>query len=110
MQINHRDAGDIKVVELEGNLDGITSPDAQNHLDALISNGTSKILVSFEKVNYISSAGLRVLLATAKQLRSKGGDLRLCGLNQTVREVFEISGFSSILSVHGSESEALEGF
>ena len=110
MQINSRDAGEIKVVELDGNLDGITSPDAQNHLDALINGGANKILVSFEKVNYVSSAGLRVLLVTAKQLRSKGGDLRLCSLNRNVQEVFDISGFSSILSLHGSEGEALEGF
>ena len=110
MQINSRDAGEIKVVELDGNLDGITSPDAQNHLDALINGGANKLLVSFEKVNYVSSAGLRVLLVTAKQLRSKGGDLRLCSLNRNVQEVFDISGFSSILSLHGSEGEALEGF
>ena len=50
------------------------------------------------------------MLATAKKLRAAGGDLRLCSLNQNVQDVFEISGFSSILSVHGSEEEALDGF
>ena len=110
MEINNRDVGEVKVVEFEGNLDGVTSPKAQNHLDALIMKGNNRIVANFEKINYISSAGLRVLLATAKQLRSNGGDLRLCGLNQNVQEVFEISGFNSILSIHGSESEALEGF
>ena len=110
MDINNKDAGDVKVVGLDGNLDTNTSPAAQTHLDELINNGGSKVLIDLEKLNYISSAGLRVMLATAKKLRAAGGDLRLCSLNQNVQDVFEISGFSSILSVHGSEVEALDGF
>ena len=110
MEITNRDEGEVKVVELEGNIDTNTSPTVQDHLTVLINKGSSKILINFEKINYISSAGLRVLLATAKQLRAKQGDLRLCNLSQNVHDVFEISGFSSILSVHGTEAEALEGF
>ena len=110
MEISDRDEGEIKVVELEGNLDTNTSPTAQEHLNGLIGGGNGKILIDFGKLNYISSAGLRVLLATAKKLRAGGGDLRLCNLNQGVQDVFEISGFSSILSVHATEGEALDGF
>jgi len=110
LDINNQDAGDVKVVGLDGNLDTNTSPAAQTHLDELINNGGSKVLIDLEKLNYISSAGLRVMLATAKKLRAAGGDLRLCNLNQNVQDVFEISGFSSILSVHGSQEEALDGF
>jgi anti-anti-sigma factor len=68
------------------------------------------LLVDFKALDYISSAGLRVLLATAKRLSSEGGSLRICHLNDTVREVFEISGFSTIFSVFDTEAEALEGF
>ena len=110
MEMNNRDEGEVKIVELEGNIDTNTSPTVQDHLTVLINKGSSKILINFEKINYISSAGLRILLATAKQLRAKQGDLRLCNLNQNVQDVFEISGFSSILSVHGTEAEALDGF
>ena len=110
MEITDRDEGEVKVVELEGNIDTNTSPTVQDHLTVLINKGSSKILINFEKINYISSAGLRILLATAKQLRANQGDLRLCNLNQGVQDVFEISGFSSILSVHGTEAEALDGF
>jgi anti-anti-sigma factor len=53
---------------------------------------------------------LRVLLATAKKLGGVGGDLRICGLNETVSEIFEISGFSTILNVFPSEAEALADF
>ena len=110
MEISSRDEGEVKVVEVEGNLDTNTSPKAQEHLNGLLSGGSSKILINFAKLNYISSAGLRILLATAKQLRANGGDLRLCSLNQGVQDVFEISGFSSILSVHATEAGALDGF
>ena len=110
MKINNRDTGEVNVVEFEGNLDTNTSPTAQQHLDELVGAGEKKILVNFEKVNYISRAGRRGWLATAKKLRAGCGDLRLCHLNQNVQDVFEISGFSSILSVHASEADALDGF
>ena len=110
MEIQSSDVGDIKVVEVEGNLDTNTSPMAQEHIGQLIDAGANKILFDFEKVNYISSAGLRVLLATAKQLRKTEGDLRLCNLNRNVQDVFEISGFSSILKVFDSKDSAIDGF
>ncbi|MHC4708846.1 MAG: STAS domain-containing protein [Planctomycetota bacterium] len=110
MNISNREEGGVTVVGVEGNLDTNTAPDAQQHLDALQDDEVGKILVNFEQLDYISSAGLRVLLATAKRLGTSGGSLRICGLNETVSEVFEISGFSVILNVFGSEAEALEGF
>ena len=102
--------GSVTVVGFEGNLDTNTAPEAQERLDELASEGVGKILVDFADLDYISSAGLRVLLATAKKLRGSGGNLRLCSLNETVAEVFEISGFSTIFAVFPSEVEALEGF
>ena len=110
MEISSRDANGVVVVELDGNLDTNTSPAAQEFLDGLIDGGSGKILVSFEKLNYVSSAGLRVLLATARKMKAQGGDLRLCSLNQIVQDVFEISGFSSILSIHVDEADALREF
>ena len=100
----------ITVVRFEGNLDTATSTDAQDYLNNAIDEGASKVVVCFDKVDFVSSAGLRVLLATAKKLGGGGGTLRVCGLNETVAEVFEISGFSTILNVFPSETEALAGF
>ncbi|UCC25862.1 MAG: STAS domain-containing protein [Gemmatimonadales bacterium] len=110
MKISHDEQDGVAVVRFEGNLDTNTAPEAQEALDDLIGAGTVKVLVDFSDLDYISSAGLRVLLATAKKLRGGGGNLRLCGLNETVAEVFEISGFSTIFAVFPSEAEALEGF
>ena len=97
------------VVRLEGNLDTNTSTEAQDYVNSTIDAGAEKIVVSLEKVDFVSSAGLRILLATAKRLSASGGSLRICGLNETVAEVFAMSGFSTILDVFPSESEALSG-
>ncbi len=110
MTISVKTTNDIKVLHFEGELDIQTSPDAQNQLKQLIEEGARKILVNFEQLEYISSAGVAVLLAAAKQLKAVDGELRVCGLNEVVKEVFEISGFMTILKVFGSESEAIEDF
>ena len=110
MDISSETKDNITVVRFEGNLDTNTSTDAQAYLNNAIDGGASKVVVCFDKVDFVSSAGLRVLLATAKKLGGGGGALRVCGLNETVAEVFEISGFNTILNVFPSETEALAGF
>ncbi|MEE8077716.1 MAG: STAS domain-containing protein [Pseudomonadales bacterium] len=110
MQLEVKQTGEIRVLIFEGNLDTNTSPEAESTINGLIEDGAQQILVNFEKLNFISSAGLRVLLSTAKKLKGTGGVLKICGLNPTVQEVFDISGFGSILSVAKSEADALSAF
>ncbi len=110
MQISVKTTNEVKVLAFQGKLNTQTSPDAQQQLTRLIEEGENRFLVNFEKLDYISSAGLRVLLAAAKQLKGTDGELRICSLNEVVREVFDISGFTTIFKVFGSESEALDGF
>lgn len=108
MEISIRDSGEMKVLDFEGSLDTNTAPDAQKRMEEVIEQGHHKILVQFKKLDYISSAGLRILLVAAKKLKKSGGELRICQMNDDVREVFEISGFDTILSVFDNESEALK--
>jgi len=110
MEISISESGDVRILSFQGNLDTGTSPEAENQINGLIDAGAQKLLVNFEQLEYISSAGLRVLLATAKKLKPSGGNLKICCLNQTVQEVFDISGFATILSVTASEEEALGAF
>ena len=110
MDITTRTQGAVALVALAGKLDSNTSPQAQQALDAVLAGGAKKMAVDFTALDYISSAGLRVLLGTAKRLSGAGGSLRLFGLNDTVREVFDISGFSTILAVFATEADALKGF
>ena len=106
MQFSTRTSNDIHIVAIGGSLDSTTSPEAQKSLDAVVA-GAKKVVLDFSGLDYISSAGLRVLLGAAKQLRASGGKLGMFGLNQSVKEVFEISGFSTILSIYQSEAEAI---
>jgi anti-anti-sigma factor len=110
MDIATRTHNDVTLVALAGNLDSNSSPQAQQALDAILAGGAHKLVVDFTALDYISSAGLRVLLGAAKRLSGTGGALRLFGLNETVREVFDISGFSTILAVFATEADALKGF
>jgi anti-anti-sigma factor len=106
LDITTRTQHDITIVTLAGSLDSATAPLAQQALDGIVASGGRKIVLDCTDLDYISSAGLRVLLGTAKRLGA--GALRLFGLNETVGEVFQISGFSRILAVFATEAEALE--
>lgn len=110
MEISIKDEGGVKIVCFDGELDTSSSPDAEERLNELRANGVQKILLNFEKLDFISSAGLRVLLATAQELKGSGGGLRVCSLNKEVKEVFDISGFSTLLSVFQNETLGLSGF
>ena len=106
MDITTRTQNDVTIVAFAGSLDSTTAPLAQQALDKILASGGRKVVIDFTGLDYVSSAGLRVLLGTAKRLGA--GALRLFGLNETVAEVFQISGFSTILAVFATEREALE--
>ena len=110
MDIITEEQGAVSIVAIEGSLDTATSAQADSFLSDKIDQGARKILIDFEKLDYISSAGLRILLVAAKKMSGEGGDLRLCGLNETVQEVFDISGFGMLLNVFETRSGALSDF
>jgi anti-anti-sigma factor len=109
MDIATRAQGGVTIVAFAGSLDSNTSPQAQQAVDGVLAAGARQLVVDCTALEYISSAGLRVLLGAAKRLKGAGGALRLFGLNETVREVFEISGFATILAVFATEGDALKG-
>ena len=109
MNISVRATNGVEVLEFKGKMDAHGSAEAQAQLARLIEAGKRTIVANFEKLDYVNSTGIRVLLAVAKQLKVVGGELRICSLNEVVREVLDISGFTMIFKVFGSEAEALEG-
>jgi len=110
MNITIRDVNEVKVVALEGELDLNASGEAEKQLTQLREGGVKKMLLDLEKLEFISSAGLRVLLATAQEIKAAGGELRVCNPNETVKEVFDISGFSTLLMCFDNEAKAMAGF
>jgi anti-sigma B factor antagonist len=110
MEITIESNNDVYVVAINGKLDTNTTPDAEKKIDELIENSAKKLVIDFSSLDYISSAGLRLLLSITKKLKARGGNVRLCHLNEVVQEIFDISGFTSILTVMKIKEDALEGF
>ena len=84
-------------VSLEGRLDTTTSPDFENEIKGLYDT-TENLVIDMEKLDYISSAGLRVLLAVQKQMSGKGS-MVIRNANEIVSEVFEVTGFVDVLNI-----------
>lgn len=100
----------VSVIKITGNLDTNTAPEAENKINEMINDGKDKMIVDLNETGFVSSAGLRVFLSTAKQITAKGGAVKFCNANEVVQEILDISGFSSILDVKSSLDEALSTF
>ena len=110
MEIQLQESGQACIVSVSGKLDALSAGDYEKAVSQLIADGKTRLVVDFAQLSYISSAGLRVLLSTAKQLKPKGGEALFANLQDGVRDVFEMTGFSSILGIHPSVKAALEAF
>ena len=85
------------VFTLEGRLDTTTAPQLENELKSSL-DGVKDLTLDLSALDYISSAGLRVLLTAQKMMNTKG-QMRICGVNETVMEIFDITGFANILTI-----------
>ena len=101
---------DIIIFRFAGNLDTETAPDAEITVNKELENEPKKMIFDLSKTDFVSSAGLRVFLATAKKLAAKGGVLKLCAANTIVKDILEISGFDTFLDVKDSLDKALKDF
>jgi len=108
MEIDTKKEKNATVVSVRGRLDAISSPVFEKELSGLMTEGGKDFVIDFSQLDYISSAGLRVILATAKKLKEKEGKLFLCSLQEMVREVFEVSGFSAIIPIYESVESAVD--
>ena len=97
MTITKQQNGNALTIALEGRLDTVTSPELEKELKVSL-NGADSLILDFSKLDYISSAGLRVLLSAHKTMSSKGG-MKVQNVNEIVREVFDVTGFSDILTI-----------
>ena len=84
-------------VAIEGRLDTITAPELETELKASL-DGVEKLTLDFSKLEYISSAGLRVLLSTQKRMNNQGS-MTVTNVNATIMEIFEVTGFNDILTI-----------
>ncbi len=110
MDIQEKKVGSVSVVVLSGRLDAYASGDVEQKLNALVDCSEVRLVVSLEKLDYISSSGLRVLLATLKKVRKQQGDIKLACMKPYIKEVFDIAGFTQLFSIHEIEDTAVNAF
>ncbi len=108
MDIKQDKRGDIVILDLVGRLDANTSGELEAVVIPLIDGGEKKIILDFSDLEYISSAGLRLLLLAAKKLRNNKGEIILCSMKDFIKEIFEISGFTPIFTIMDNKEAALE--
>lgn len=107
IQIAQEQQDATRILVLTGRLDTETAADLELVLQDQFGAGDRDFLIDLGGIGYVSSAGLRVLLALAKKLDGGKGSLRLCQLNPAVREVFEIAGFSKLFAIFPDRDAAL---
>jgi len=109
MEIQTRKEKVAVVVSVKGRMDAMTAPEFEKNVMELISKGEKTFVVNFVELDYISSAGLRSILALAKKLKEREGKILFVGLRGPVEQVFKVSGFPSIFKIFDSEESALKG-
>ena len=108
LELDETSEAGVTVLSPWGRLDSDTSPKLGVRLDALAQTGHGRLVLDLGGIDFVSSAGLRVILAAMKKAQAAQGRFALCSLQPAVQEVLEIAGFSSLLSVHPGRGEALE--
>lgn len=96
------------VLRLQGRIDAATAPALEKRLSTLMQEGRFKLLLDFSSVDYLSSAGMRVLLASLKKVKVQQGVFALFSLTEDVQDVMHLAGFDQIVPIFANEKEALQ--
>ena len=110
MKIETRKVYDVLVVDMSGRLDSHSSGDAGDRIVEIAQGEDKRVLLNLEQLEFVSSAGLRVILRGAKLLEGHHGELKICNAGDRVRTVLETSGFNSLIKIHDTEKEAFSAF
>ena len=98
----------VVTVMPKGRIDSVTSTDFDSKITDLLAKGLIKVIIDFSGTDFISSAGLRVLLMKAKQAKNLSGKIVLSNMSESIDEVFEVSGFSTIFNIYKTAEEAMK--
>ncbi len=107
LTVRSEKSGNTTILCLSGRVDGTNAVVLEKAIEQEIDGAEPSLLLDFEHLVYISSAGLRVLLIAARKMQAKSGKVVFCSLSEQIAQVFEVSGFNNILSVYCNPDEAL---
>jgi len=108
MELTEQKKGSITIIGIAGRLDTTNYGLLDKKLITLIEEGENKIIFDCSKMDYISSSGLRIFLMALKKIKLSAGSFVLCSLQETIREIFEIAGFTTIFEIYKTKEEALK--
>jgi anti-anti-sigma factor len=108
MEIAVTQESTVAVFSITGRLDALSAPDVEKKLNRWLEQNETRLVIDLEGLDYISSAGLRILLSAAKKMKTREGVLFLARLQAGVKQVFDISGFASIIPIYETVGAALE--
>lgn len=110
VDVKQESKDDILILKMTGRLDAISSPSTERKVFDFINNGNPKLLLNFSGIDYLSSAGMRMLLSITKKLKTTSGKLVVCCVTPNVMDVLKMSGFDHVLDIAKTESDALSRF
>lgn len=95
------------IIEIVGRLDTTNFSQLENLIMQHINGGEKKFVIDCSGMDYVSSSGLRIFLMALKKVKALNGRFVLCSLQENIREIFEISGFTTIFDIYGNQDEAI---
>ncbi len=107
MEISQENTNGIQIFSVRGSLDSNTSPELETQIYSALESGERKLILNLENLDYISSAGIRVMLKTTKDLKRMEGNIVLCALQDYVKEVFDIAGFDGYLNIENNLEDSI---
>jgi anti-anti-sigma factor len=110
MELKEQKSDQCVIIGINGRLDTTNYSILEKKLMDMIDNRQDRILVDCSHMDYVSSSGLRILLMALKKISLTKGKFVLCSLQENIKEIFEISGFTSIFEIHPTQEEALKVF
>ena len=108
--VDTREAGSVQIIDLKGSLDAHTAPKLEAVFNQLIDNSKFQVVVNFEDLAYISSAGLGVFMAYVETMRENQGDIKFTNMKESVYNIFDLLGFPMLYEFFQEENEAVEKF
>ena len=116
MEITHKRFNRVDLLEIEGRMDAASAPQLKQQIETLFDQGRYRLVLDMSKLEYIASPGLRVLIEARKRARDwkltdlEGGDVRIANLPPRIKEVFDLTGFTSLFEIYSDTVEAVGSF
>lgn len=110
MEITRRESGEIVIFDINGEIDLYNAPEIKDKIKDEMNKNKVNIIINLDKVSYIDSSGIGVLISSLSNLKKVGGALKLINVYASVRKVFELTKLTSFFDIYDSEADALAAF